>query len=282
MGSSINNYHINIIINFTKNIFICFDGDKSGKIAIKKSLIFFLNNYTNLNIKYIILKNKFDPDNFINKFGKKKFLKKIINSKKIYTLINDIYIKDIFKNKNKIKKKIIILKCFYNKIKKYNIKKKILFMLSDNLKINLKHFFFIINIFFKKKNYIFNKLKSYKKKFLIIIIIYPQLIFFFEKEILKNFINNSKINLLFLEILKIFDKDLNFINFFIKIKNNNFFFIFKSLFKIFEKKKIKNILLIKNKYKIFIKKLSLNKKNFYKKNILYISNLFYNFIFKNK
>lgn len=283
MGSSINEHHINLINKFTKNIFICFDGDKAGRIAVKKSLIFFLNNYQDLNIKYIILKNNIDPDDFVKKFGKKKFLKKINKSLYIYKLINNIYIKNIFKNKNKVKKKIIILKNFYNNIKEIDIKKKILFILYNNSKVNLKHFFFIINVFFfKKKNNIYNNLKSYKKEFLIIIIIYPQIIFFFEKNVLKNFVNNSNVNILFLEVLKVFDKNLNFINFFIKIKNCDFFFIFKSLFKIFEKKELKNLILIKNEYKMFIKKLTLNKKNFYKKNILCTCNLFYNFIFEKK
>lgn len=278
MGVSISHSQINLIINLTKNIFICFDRDKAGFSALKKSIIFFINNYSILKINYIILYKNYDPDSFINNYGRIKFLKKIKNSINIYKLIFIIYIKNIFKFKKRIKKRLLNFKIFYENINDEKNKEKILYILSNNLKINLKNFFYIINSFSKKGEFIEN-FNFYEKKIIIVFVIYPQIIFFFYKDVLDDFISKSKINFLFYEILNKFNENLNFLNFLIKIKDFNIFFIFMSLFKIFEKKKLKNIILLKYKYKKFIKKLSFKKKDFFKKNISHLCNLFYNYIF---
>ncbi|ASS47084.1 DNA primase [Candidatus Nasuia deltocephalinicola] len=279
MGTSISIYQLNKIIKLTKNIIICFDNDKAGVINLKKSIIFFLNNYIfDLNVKYIILPSKFDPDDFIKVFGRKKFKKKIENSIYIYDLIYLIYIKNLFKIKNNL----TILKNFLNNIKNLYIIEKIFFLFLKNNEFNLFHFFYILDfIYLNKFNYKYNYKYDIKnniyEKFVIIILIFPQIIYFFNKEFLKKFINNYlDFFYLFSEFLNNMNNKLNFLNFFLKIKNYKNYIICKSIFYKFYKKKIKIIFLIKIEFIKFIKNLSKEKNNFYKKNIIELCDILYN------
>lgn len=278
MGSSINFYQIKKIYNLTKNFFICFDNDVAGILGLKKSIIFFLNCvYVDLNIYYIILPKGFDPDNFLKKFGKNKFKEKINKKINIYDIIYIIYIKNIFKLKKNITNNLLKLNFFLKNINNLNSLEVIFFLFLKNKKINLFYFFLIIDGLYEKKyyyKYVLNN--NFYKKILIIFIIFPQIVYFFDKEFLKDFLKKSfKDNFFFLWIINILDKNLNFFNFFLRIKSYNKYIFYKSIFLKFYKKKLKNIFLLKFKFFKFIKNLSVKDNLFYKKNIKSLCDILY-------
>lgn len=96
MGTSLSDYNCKSLKDYSKEIIMLYDGDNAGFNAV-------LNNYEillkNKFIVYVVLlndldnlKNKIDPDLFINKFGKDKFNEYIKNNKKdIFSFLFDHY-----------------------------------------------------------------------------------------------------------------------------------------------------------------------------------------------
>jgi len=60
---------------FYNHIIICFDGDQSGyKAALRAAENIIDELKPDKKISFLLLENNFDPDNFVNKFGKDKFI----------------------------------------------------------------------------------------------------------------------------------------------------------------------------------------------------------------
>ena len=104
MGTAITAYQANAISKMAKEIILCFDGDAAGLKATNACV----RELAKLNIKpkVIRLEDNMDPDEFIKKYGKDEFLKKIENAissiefkikslKEIYDL-NDIQEKALY------------------------------------------------------------------------------------------------------------------------------------------------------------------------------------------
>lgn len=68
MGTALTDDHIKLILNLTKNIILCFDGDEAGIKAMKRSCMM-LSNY-NIIPKAIVLPNNMDPDEYLKAYGK--------------------------------------------------------------------------------------------------------------------------------------------------------------------------------------------------------------------
>ncbi len=75
LGTALTNKQIQILNQFYNHIIICFDGDQSGyKAALRAAENIIDELKPDKKISFLILENNLDPDNYVNKFGKDKFL----------------------------------------------------------------------------------------------------------------------------------------------------------------------------------------------------------------
>lgn len=89
MGTSLTTEQVSMIKRYTNNVTICYDGDSAGLEASERALKMF--QQAGMNVKIILLPNKLDPDDYINKFNEKA-LKDYIDTKWISS-IRFLYIK---------------------------------------------------------------------------------------------------------------------------------------------------------------------------------------------
>ena len=78
MGTALTENQIDIISKVTKNIVLCYDGDTPGINAMKRAIGLFTKK--NIPVKAICMPPGIDPDDFINKFGKDKFIDLFTNN----------------------------------------------------------------------------------------------------------------------------------------------------------------------------------------------------------
>ncbi|MDC3000942.1 DNA primase [Candidatus Pelagibacter sp.] len=75
LGTALTSKQIHILNQFYNNIIICFDGDHSGYKAALRAAENIINELKpDKKISFLLLENNLDPDNYVNKFGKEKFL----------------------------------------------------------------------------------------------------------------------------------------------------------------------------------------------------------------
>ena len=75
LGTALTSKQIQILNQFYNNIIICFDGDQSGyKAALRAAENIIDELKPDKKISFLLLENNLDPDNYVNKFGKEKFL----------------------------------------------------------------------------------------------------------------------------------------------------------------------------------------------------------------
>ncbi len=75
LGTALTNKQIQILNQFYNHIIICFDGDQSGyKAALRAAENIIDELKPDKKISFLLLENNLDPDNYVNKFGKEKFL----------------------------------------------------------------------------------------------------------------------------------------------------------------------------------------------------------------
>ena len=75
LGTALTSKQIQILNQFYNHIIICFDGDQSGyKAALRAAENIIDELKPDKKISFLLLENDLDPDNFVNKFGKNKFL----------------------------------------------------------------------------------------------------------------------------------------------------------------------------------------------------------------
>ena len=94
MGTSMTKEQLNLIKRLSSNIILCLDGDDAGVNATLKNGELFLNE--GIEVKVINLPNPDDPDTYILKNGKDKFLSLIDNS----ILFNDFKLAKLKENVN--------------------------------------------------------------------------------------------------------------------------------------------------------------------------------------
>ena len=83
LGTALTSKQIQILNQFYNHIIICFDGDQSGyKAALRAAENIIDELKPDKKISFLLLENNLDPDNYVNKFGKEKFLE-ISNQKSI-------------------------------------------------------------------------------------------------------------------------------------------------------------------------------------------------------
>ena len=75
LGTSLTSNQIQILNQFYNHIIICFDGDQSGyKAALRAAENIIEELKPEKKISFLLLNDNLDPDNFVNKYGKEKFL----------------------------------------------------------------------------------------------------------------------------------------------------------------------------------------------------------------
>jgi len=83
LGTALTSKQIQILNQFYNHIIICFDGDQSGyKAALRAAENIIDELKPDKKISFLLLEDNLDPDNYVNKFGKEKFLE-ISNQKNI-------------------------------------------------------------------------------------------------------------------------------------------------------------------------------------------------------
>ncbi len=75
LGTALTSKQIQTLNQFYNHIIICFDGDQSGyKAALRAAENIIDELKPDKKISFLLLENNLDPDNYVNKFGKDKFL----------------------------------------------------------------------------------------------------------------------------------------------------------------------------------------------------------------
>ena len=75
LGTALTSKQIQILNQFYDHIIICFDGDQSGyKAALRAAENIIDELKPDKKISFLLLEDNLDPDNYVNKFGKEKFL----------------------------------------------------------------------------------------------------------------------------------------------------------------------------------------------------------------
>ncbi|MES2614475.1 MAG: toprim domain-containing protein [Bdellovibrionota bacterium] len=74
MGTALTKFHLNELTQITKRIILCFDNDKAGQSAAKRTFAAAVN-FQNVDLEYLSLPECKDPDEYIKRFGKEEFLK---------------------------------------------------------------------------------------------------------------------------------------------------------------------------------------------------------------
>lgn len=88
MGTAITKQHADLIKKLSKNVVLCFDGDKAGEKATKSALEALEN--VGLSPKIIRLEDNLDPDDYIIKKGEKAFLNHLKNAMTSFSFKIDI------------------------------------------------------------------------------------------------------------------------------------------------------------------------------------------------
>ncbi len=93
LGTALTNKQIQTLCQFFNHIIICFDGDKSGYSAALRAAENLIQELKpDKNISFLFLPEKEDPDTFVNKNGKDKFIKFTEdNLNSIYTFLFQHY-----------------------------------------------------------------------------------------------------------------------------------------------------------------------------------------------
>ena len=75
LGTALTSRQISMLCQFFDKIIICFDGDDSGyKAALRAAENSIIEIKPEKKISFLFLPDKHDPDTYVNKFGKDKFL----------------------------------------------------------------------------------------------------------------------------------------------------------------------------------------------------------------
>ncbi len=191
LGTALTSKQIQILNQFYNHIIICFDGDQSGyKAALRAAENIIDELKPDKKISFLLLEDNLDPDSYVNKFGKGKFLE-ISNQKTIpiHKFIFEHYISQITESPSSraiFEKKLrdIASRIKDNYVKKYTLEYFLekISELTPNINSNYsKNFRSPIKSLTKTKNY-YNETKSLKSfeikefSFLYILLAKPDLI----------------------------------------------------------------------------------------------------------
>ena len=191
MGTALTNDHIKTLLNLTKNITLCFDGDSAGINAMKRSAMMFAN--FGIIPKAIVLPNNMDPDEYIKAFGVETLNNYFLqNEKNVYNWLFELsrrkYIKDDLESTELFKKEVFE---FIRFAKQNTIVEHFIKLLSEEINISVETLMkdYGDNNYktvFEKENVIENKPIAVKKTFKI-----KKKVYIAYDKIIKHLINSK-------------------------------------------------------------------------------------------
>lgn len=191
MGTALTNDHIKTLLNLTKNITLCFDGDSAGINAMKRSAMMFAN--FGIIPKAIVLPNNMDPDEYIKAFGVETLNNYFLqNEKNVYNWLFELsrrkYIKDDLESTELFKKEVFE---FIRFAKQNTIVEHFIKLLSEEINISVETLMkdYGDNNYktvFEKENAIENKPIAVKKTFKI-----KKKVYIAYDKIIKHLINSK-------------------------------------------------------------------------------------------
>ena len=191
MGTALTNDHIKTLLNLTKNITLCFDGDSAGINAMKRSAMMFAN--FGIIPKAIVLPNNMDPDEYIKAFGVEALNNYFLqNEKNVYNWLFELsrrkYIKDDLESTELFKKEVFE---FIRFAKQNTIVEHFIKLLSEEINISVETLMkdYGDNNYktvFEKENAIENKPIAVKKTFKI-----KKKVYIAYDKIIKHLINSK-------------------------------------------------------------------------------------------
>ena len=137
MGTALTNEHIKAILNLTKNVTLCFDGDEAGLHAMKRAAFMFANY--GVMPKAVVLPNGMDPDEYIKEYGNDALNNYFVKNEKnvfncLYELAKKKYIVDDIESAEMFKKEVFE---FLRFSKQNTIVERFLKELSEDINISL-------------------------------------------------------------------------------------------------------------------------------------------------
>lgn len=90
MGTALTRNQAKLLANYTKNVTVIYDGDNAGITSTSKAIP--ILNSERLKTEVVVLPNKLDPDDFVVKFGRAKYLE-LVEKEKVdgYNFLYDFY-----------------------------------------------------------------------------------------------------------------------------------------------------------------------------------------------
>ena len=106
LGTALTNEQVELLKKYTQNVIIAYDNDSAGREAVVKASNILKRNDFNVRCLSINGEAK-DPDEYLRKFGRKKFLEILKTSKNIFEFLYDIYSENLNLNEILGKKEMI-------------------------------------------------------------------------------------------------------------------------------------------------------------------------------
>ena len=106
LGTSFTNEQAELLKKYTQNVIIAYDNDDAGTEAIIKAANILKRN--DFNIRCLTIENEVkDPDEYLRKYGRKKFLEILKTSKNIFEFLYDYFSKNLNLNEILGKRELI-------------------------------------------------------------------------------------------------------------------------------------------------------------------------------
>jgi DNA primase len=106
LGTALTDNQIKLLARYTQNVYIMYDSDQAGALAAVRAIKSCLEN--GIYPKIVVLPDGFDPDSFLDKFGKTHLEEEIQNARYFYDFIKEIYRSDLnMENKTKAIEELI-------------------------------------------------------------------------------------------------------------------------------------------------------------------------------
>ncbi len=214
MGTAITKEHAHLIKKLSKNVVLCFDGDKAGEKATLSALKEL--EEIGLDPKIIRLEDNFDPDDYILKKGKEKFLNHLNNLKssisfkleveRLKTNFNDYgevsnYLKEVVKELRKIKDNVVYELTVKNISKETGVDVK---TINDMVKRQIEVENEKIKIIDKRKVSVKNKYVKAEEYLIYYMLRKPSAIMLYQNKV--SYLQNRLLSNIAMEILEFYEK----------------------------------------------------------------------------
>ena len=93
LGTAFTFEQAKLLSKYTNKVYLCFDGDDAGKTAVSRAFDIFKKfiNSSSIEVYVISFDSAKDPDEFLSKYGKEKFMNVVSNSKTLVEFIFNFY-----------------------------------------------------------------------------------------------------------------------------------------------------------------------------------------------